>query len=56
MPPHLAGGVAEGLVAVLEGNPVHAVPECLDDLALQLDLLFLACGHVLLKVLHRPRP
>src|SRR5712691_12610547 len=43
VPPHLACGVAEGLVAVVERNPVHAVPERLHDLALQLDLVFLLC-------------
>jgi hypothetical protein len=41
IPPHLAGGVAEGLVAVVELDPEHAASECLDHLALELDLLFL---------------
>src|SRR5215216_5742795 len=41
--PHLARGVAERLVAVVELDLVHAVAECLDDLALELDLVFLAC-------------
>src|SRR5262249_2997967 len=39
---HLAGGVAERLVAVVECDPEHPVPQRLDDLALQLDLLLLA--------------
>jgi hypothetical protein len=39
--PHLAGGVAEGLVAAVERNPEIAVPQRLDDLAVELDLLFL---------------
>jgi hypothetical protein len=37
---HLAGGVPEGLVAVVQRDPELAVPERLDDLALELDLLF----------------
>src|SRR5436189_2795936 len=41
--PHLAGRVAEGLVAVVEEDLVHAVAEGLDDLPLELDLVFLAC-------------
>src|SRR5207237_319181 len=36
---HLAGGVAEGLVPVVETDPEHAVAKCLDDLAGHLDLL-----------------
>jgi hypothetical protein len=39
--PHLAGGVAEGLVPAVERDPEIAVPERLDDLAVELDLLFL---------------
>src|SRR3954451_17754015 len=39
--PHLAGHVAEHLVAVVELNPEHGVRERLDDLSLELDLLFL---------------
>ena len=46
---HLAGGVAEGLVAVVELDPVHAVPERLDDLALHVDLLFFSAIAVLLS-------
>src|SRR5690348_6051649 len=40
-PAHLAGGVPEGLVAVVELDPEHAVPERLDDLTGHLDLVFL---------------
>src|SRR5919198_6402378 len=50
---HLAGGVAEGLVAVVERDLVHAVAEGLDDLALELDLLFFPC-HVHLLPSERP--
>src|SRR3982751_2350010 len=39
--PHLAGHVAEHLVAVVELHPKHRVRERLDDLAFELDLLFL---------------
>src|SRR5215467_5600381 len=39
--PHLPGRVPEGLVAVVELDPEHAAAERLDDLALELDLLFL---------------
>ena len=42
--PHLPGRIAECLVAVVERDPVHPVPERLDDLALELDLLFLFDG------------
>src|SRR5262249_8756325 len=42
VPPHLPRGVAEGLVVVVELDPEHAAPERLDDLAFELDLLFLA--------------
>src|SRR3954469_12421167 len=38
---HLAGGVAERLVAVVEGDAIHAVAIRLQHLALHLDLLFL---------------
>ena len=38
--PHLAGGVTEGLVAAVESDPEVAVPQGLDDLAVELDLLF----------------
>jgi hypothetical protein len=40
--PHLAGRVAERLVPVVELDPEHPIAEGLDDLALHLDLLFLA--------------
>src|SRR5262249_28317852 len=39
--PHLARRVPEGLVTVVELDPEHAAPECLDHLTLELDLLFL---------------
>src|SRR5439155_16800577 len=39
--PHLPGRVAERLVAAVEGNPEITVPQSLDDLAVELDLLFL---------------
>src|SRR6266498_478486 len=39
-PAHLPGGVTQGLVAVVEADAEHAVPERLDDLAGHLDLLF----------------
>src|SRR5205085_6474774 len=42
--PHLAGGIAEGLVAVVEGDLVHAVAKGLHDLAFELDLLLFP-GH-----------
>src|SRR5216117_274120 len=38
--PHLPRGVAERLVAVVEADPEHAVPQRLDDLAGKLDLFF----------------
>src|SRR5205823_1016875 len=38
---HPAGGVAERLVPVVERNPVLPVAERLEDLALELELLFL---------------
>src|ERR1700754_931862 len=40
-PPHLAGHVAQDLVAVVELHPEHRIRERLDDLAFELDLLFL---------------
>jgi hypothetical protein len=40
--PHLPGRVAEGFMVVVELDPEHAAPERLDDLAFELDLLFLA--------------
>jgi hypothetical protein len=40
-PPHLAGGVAQRLVTVVELDPEHAVPERFHDLAGHLDLVFL---------------
>src|SRR3989442_4207096 len=39
--PHLPGGVAQRLVAVVECDAELAVAQRLDDLAFQLDLLFL---------------
>src|SRR3954462_5805724 len=39
-PPHLAGHVAQDLVAIVELHPEHGVRERLDDLAFELDLLF----------------
>src|SRR5215204_5741942 len=39
--PHLAGGVAEGLVPAVERDPEIAVSQRLDHLAVELDLLFL---------------
>ena len=39
--PHLPSGVTECLVAAVEGYPEIPVPERLDDLAIELDLLFL---------------
>ena len=39
--PHLPRGVTERLVAAVEGDPEIAVPERLDDFAIELDLLFL---------------
>jgi hypothetical protein len=44
---HLACGVAERLVAVLERDPVHPVAEGFHHFALQLDLLFFAFSHSL---------
>src|SRR5437870_10941953 len=52
---HLAGGVAEGLVAVVERDLVHAVAEGLDDLALELDLLLFPCHVHLLPSWRPPR-
>jgi hypothetical protein len=40
---HFPGGVSESLVTVVEQDLVHAVPECLDDFAFQLDFVFLPC-------------
>src|SRR2546428_3547723 len=39
--PHLPCGVAERLVAAVEGDPEIPVPKRLDDLTIELDLLFL---------------
>src|SRR5215203_5670023 len=47
-PAHLAGGVPERLVPVVEVDAEHAVPERLDDLAGHLDLLFLVRDLILL--------
>src|SRR5580765_830574 len=49
-PAHLAGRVAEGLVAVVERNPELAVPQRLDDLPFELDLLFLDSDGVSFRV------
>jgi hypothetical protein len=35
-------------VPVVEGDPIHTAPERLDDLAFDLDLLFLTCDDGLL--------
>src|SRR5437870_3361739 len=43
--PHLPRRVAEGLVAVVEHDAILAVAQRFDDLAFELDLLFLA-GHL----------
>src|SRR2546423_15412232 len=51
---HLAGGVAEGLVAVVEGDLVHAVAEGFDDLALELDLLLFPCHVTSFRTRVRP--
>src|SRR6266852_2606980 len=40
VPPHLPGRIAERLVASVEGDPEITVPQSLDDLAVELDLLF----------------
>jgi hypothetical protein len=39
--PHLPGGVTERLVTAFESDPEVTVPKRLDDLAVELDLLFL---------------
>ena len=39
--PHLPGRISERLVAAVEGNPEITVPQSLDDLAVELNLLFL---------------
>ena len=39
--PHLPGGVTERLMAAVDGDPEIAIPKRLDDLAIELDLLFL---------------
>src|SRR5215211_5667510 len=46
--PHLAGRIAERLVAVVELDPEHPVAEGLDHLALHLDLFFHAVPFYLL--------
>src|SRR5205814_1623965 len=51
---HLAGGVAEGLVAVVERDLVHAVAEGLDDLTLELDLLLFPCHVTSFRTRVRP--
>src|SRR4051812_26039032 len=43
VPPHLPGGVAERLVAVLEADLVHAVAERFENLAVELDLFLFTC-------------
>ena len=50
-PAHLAGGVPESLVTVVELDPEHAVPERLDDLAGHLDLVFFLSDGCLLSCL-----
>src|SRR5687767_5561130 len=40
--PHLPGGIAERLVSVVELDSEHSIAEGFDDLALQLEFLFLA--------------
>src|SRR5690242_18458062 len=53
---HAAGRVADGLVAVVERDPEHAVAQGLRDLALELDGLFLgADGFLLSGVASRTR-
>src|SRR5947209_10016939 len=39
--PHLPGRIAERFVAAVESDPEITVPQSLDDLAVELDLLFL---------------
>src|SRR6266850_5543272 len=39
--PHLPGRISERLVATVEGDTEITVPQSLDDLAVELDLLFL---------------
>src|SRR5437773_6768993 len=39
--PHLPGRVSERFVAAVESDPEITVPQSLDDLAVELDLLFL---------------
>src|SRR6266540_5707016 len=51
---HPPGHVAERLVPVVELDAVHPVAERLDDLALHLDLLFLARDDVSHKYLRFP--
>src|SRR5919204_7608 len=51
---HLPGGIPERLLAVVERDLVHPVPERLDHLALQLDLLFLVLDEHLLPVRRGP--
>ena len=53
MAPHLAGCVAEGLMAVVELDAVHPVPESLDDLTLEVDLLFFLGDSDLLSCVER---
>src|SRR5207253_2492356 len=48
-PAHLAGRISECLVAVVELDPEHAVPQRFDDLAGHLDLVFLLCDECLLS-------
>ena len=49
VPAHTSGRIAEGLVSVVECDPEHAVPERLQDLALELDGLFFLADRVLLR-------
>src|SRR5205823_371727 len=48
-PAHLAGGVPEGLVTVVELDAEHPVPKRLDDLTGHLDLVFLLSDGCLLS-------
>src|SRR5437588_12049667 len=53
--PHLAGGVAEGLVAVVERDIVNVVAGGLEALRLELDLLLFSCHVHLLPSWRPPR-
>src|SRR6185295_12480315 len=47
---HLPGRIAESLVAVVQEDAEHAVPQSLHDLALHLDLFFLDWDEALSRV------